>query len=293
MELQDVAQDEETDVLMGVREVRDEHSCDIMGDVRVLGTPKGRQEYVEDFLVRKSSEHDTLFTQILVVEDLQSGWLLLLMCTNTCEFLVADSQMTADHLRLILESEFDTRAFCQAAQDLARRKFLQTWWQCFEWAASQFLQKPSVLFAALCAETSCEGWWLEPLHRRSRLRFWKQRLRSSTRWVQRREESLLHMQSSPLTDMDSRATVLSIDGISAFDLISRAAMLDGMAQIRGGEAVLPFVLQFYSQPSQYLWTDNYGDNHVILQGEGSVSKEMPSCCTLWDSMVHCKRCKIL
>ena len=45
--------------------------------------------------------------------------------------------------------------------------------------------------------------------------------------------------------MDSRATVLSI-GISAFDLISRAAMMDGMAQIRGGEAVLPFVLQFYS-----------------------------------------------
>ena len=32
-----------------------------------------------------------------------------------------------------------------------------------------------------------------------------------------------------LTDMDTRATVLSIDGISAFDLISRAAMLDGMA----------------------------------------------------------------
>ena len=57
-------------------------------------------------------------------------------------------------------------------------------------------------------------------------------------------------------------------GISAFDLISRAAMLDGMAQIRGGEAVLPFVLHFCSQPSQYLWTDTYWDNHVILQGEG-------------------------
>ena len=30
------------------------------------------------------------------------------------------SGMTADHLRLILESELDTRAFCRAAQDLAR-----------------------------------------------------------------------------------------------------------------------------------------------------------------------------
>ena len=81
--------------------------------------------------------------------------------------------------------------------------------------------------------------------------------------------------------MDSRATVLSIDGISACDLIFRAAMLDGMAQIRSGEVVLPFVLQFNSQLSQHLWTDDYGDNHVILQEEGA-SKEIPSCpcCTL-------------
>ena len=31
-----------------------------------------------------------------------------------------------------------------------------------------------------------------------------------------------------LTDLDSRATVLSIDGIGAFDMISRVAMLDGL-----------------------------------------------------------------
>ena len=65
-----------------------------------------------------------------------------------------------------------------------------------------------------------------------------------------------------LTDLDSRATVLSIDGISAFDLISRAAMLDGLS------TVLPFALQFYSEASQYIWTDDFGVNHVIHQGEG-------------------------
>ena len=32
VELQGVVQDEETDVLMSVREVHDEYSCDIMGD---------------------------------------------------------------------------------------------------------------------------------------------------------------------------------------------------------------------------------------------------------------------
>ena len=71
-----------------------------------------------------------------------------------------------------------------------------------------------------------------------------------------------------LTDLDSRATVLSIDGISAFDLISRAAMLDGLSSMEGGESVLPFALQFYSEPSQCIWTDDCGVNHVIHQGEG-------------------------
>ena len=36
-----------------------------------------------------------------------------------------------------------------------------------------------------------------------------------------------------LTEVDPLATVTSIDGISAFDLISRAAMLEGLRQVRG------------------------------------------------------------
>ena len=44
-----------------------------------------------------------------------------------------------------------------------------------------------------------------------------------------------------LTELDPRATVLSVDGIGAFDLIARA---------------------------QYLWGDDTGDTHLIEQGEG-------------------------
>ena len=71
-----------------------------------------------------------------------------------------------------------------------------------------------------------------------------------------------------LTELDPRATVLSVDGIGAFDLIARAAMLDGLLNVDGGDSVLPFVLQFYSEPSQYLWEDDTGDTHLIEQGEG-------------------------
>ena len=43
-----------------------------------------------------------------------------------------------------------------------------------------------------------------------------------------------------LTDLDERATVLSIDCIGAFDLIFRGAMLKGLRSVPGGDSVLPF-----------------------------------------------------
>ena len=71
-----------------------------------------------------------------------------------------------------------------------------------------------------------------------------------------------------LTDLDDEATVLSIDGISAYDLISRRAMLTALANVDGGEQVLPFVRLFYGAPSVYWWEDNLGTVHEVEQGEG-------------------------
>ena len=51
--------------------------------VKVLGTPIGQPEFVQEFLAKKSREHQTLFERIPLVEDLQSSWLLLLMCGAT------------------------------------------------------------------------------------------------------------------------------------------------------------------------------------------------------------------
>ena len=71
-----------------------------------------------------------------------------------------------------------------------------------------------------------------------------------------------------LTDLDPEATVLSIDGISAYDLISRRAMLTALANVDGGEQVLPFVRLFHGAPSVYWWEDNLGTVHEVEQGEG-------------------------
>ena len=71
-----------------------------------------------------------------------------------------------------------------------------------------------------------------------------------------------------LTDVDPSATVLSVDGVGAFDLISRRSMLEGLRDVEGGDSVLPFVSQFYSSASTYLWDDELGVTHEIVQGEG-------------------------
>ena len=70
------------------------------------------------------------------------------------------------------------------------------------------------------------------------------------------------------TEMNPRATILSVDGMSAYDTMSRKAMLQGLRDVPGGSAALPFVSMFYGSPSQYLWEDNAGVVHTIHQGEG-------------------------
>ena len=50
-----------------------------------------------------------------------------------------------------------------------------------------------------------------------------------------------------LTDADPNATVASVDGIGAFDLISRNAMMKGVRHLVDGEQILPFVRAFYGR----------------------------------------------
>jgi hypothetical protein len=62
------------------------------------------------------------------------------------------------------------------------------------------------------------------------------------------------------TELDPSATVLSIDGIGAFDHVSRQAMLSELAK-------LPVRL-FYGSSSEYLWYDGEGVAHTVNQAEG-------------------------
>ena len=55
-------------------------------------------------------------------------------------------------------------------------------------------------------------------------------------------------------------------------------MLEGLRGVEGGDSVLPFVSQFYSSASTYLWDDESGATHEIVEGEGGEQGDplMPS-----------------
>ena len=87
-------------------------------------------------------------------------------------------------------------------------------------------------------------------------------------------ECVAHVLQS-LTDLSPEVTVTSIDGVGAYDLISRNAMLEGLLRMEGGDQILPFVRMFYSGPSTYLWGGGMGVTQHIAQGEGGEQGDPP------------------
>ena len=71
-----------------------------------------------------------------------------------------------------------------------------------------------------------------------------------------------------MTSLDERATLLSLDGVGAYDTIARRAMFRGLADLPDGEKLIPFVRLFYDSPSRYWWEDELGETRTVHQGEG-------------------------
>ena len=61
---------------------------------------------------------------------------------------------------------------------------------------------------------------------------------------------------------------MSIDGVGAFDHVSRARMFEQLMGNSGLHGLLPFVRQWYGIQSKFVWRDNTGRARTILQGDG-------------------------
>ena len=133
--------------------------------------------------------------------------------------------MTADHLQFFLESAPDTSSFSRAAQDLARAQVPPDVLTLLRMGRLTALEKPGGgvrgivcgdIVRRLAARTIAQS--ITPVLEAATSPFQHALATKSGR------ECVAHAIQS-LTDLDSRATVLSIDGINAFDLISRAAII--------------------------------------------------------------------
>ena len=70
------------------------------------------------------------------------------------------------------------------------------------------------------------------------------------------------------TDADPKVTVLTVDGIGAYDHVLRSATLGRLASMPGARSLLPFVRMSFAQLSSYQWFDDQGAAHVVTQAEG-------------------------
>ena len=71
-----------------------------------------------------------------------------------------------------------------------------------------------------------------------------------------------------ITDYDPNRTVLSIDGVGAYDHVLRSAMLSKLHEVESLRGLLPFVRSAYSRPSVYHWQEDGGQWRQIRQSEG-------------------------
>ena len=84
---------------------------------------------------------------------------------------------------------------------------------------------------------SSGGWWRAPWRNSWGHRLMQQHHRFRTRCPHaQRSECVAHVLQG-LCELDDHYTVTSIDGISAYDLVSRAALLDGLLNRVGGGSI--------------------------------------------------------
>ena len=70
------------------------------------------------------------------------------------------------------------------------------------------------------------------------------------------------------TDADPQATILSVDGVGAYDHVLRSTMLERLMHMPTAKAMLPFVRLSYGTPSRCSWVDADGRQRFVTQAEG-------------------------
>ena len=178
------------------------------------------------------------------------------------------SGLPAETLRLVLDDADATQAFLQVSQLLAQADLPQQASNAIALGRLVALQKPTGRIRGLVV-----GDLLRRVVSRSIAQHYGQTIHTacsphqfalSTRAG---TEAVVHALTAT-TQLSTTQTILSVDGVGAYDTISRASMLRGLHATAGANACLPFVRMFYTETSHYVWHDGNGQPHVVTQAEG-------------------------
>ena len=71
-----------------------------------------------------------------------------------------------------------------------------------------------------------------------------------------------------LTDAFPDLVVVSLDGVGAFDHVQRSSILKKLLATPELHCLVPYVRLWYARQSRFLWTDDKGVVHEVVQGEG-------------------------
>ena len=172
--------------------------------------------------------------------------------------------MCAEHLRPLLDRESDVMAITMFANSFARGQIPSDVVAAVRLGRMTALQKPDGGVRGIVV-----GDYFRRLVSRTLAKQFAQKAEDATSPFQYALktragcECVAHMVQAS-TEFSDSATIVSVDGVGAYDLVSRTAMLRGLMDMEEGDKLLPFVRLFYSDPSTFLWDDEVGDT----QGEG-------------------------
>ena len=90
-----------------------------------------------------------------------------------------------------------------------------------------------------------------------------------------------------MTDLDARATILSVDGVGAYDHVLRSSMLVKLMEVPQPRLFDPFVRSTNAQPTSYEWEDQHGTTTPCgnMRAE-SRRTHSRLCSSAWRSTTH-------
>ena len=162
------------------------------------------------------------------------------------------SGMTVEHLQPLLDMPRDLRAFFQAGEKLCRAQVPTSVRDAIRLGRMTALQKPN---------GGVRGIVVGDIVRRLVARTMSQQMMEEVQAATAPFQYAMSTKSGceciahalqGLTEMNPRATVMSIDGISAFDLVSRHAMLQSLKDFGTGQCGIAIRIDVLRRPFQLL-----------------------------------------